>query len=234
MPAPVDVRAGRIATVGMMRGWDGVVVPELLEAELGAPVTVDNDANLGALAETRFGAAVGHDAVAYLRVSHGVGGGLVLGGRVVHGRAGVAGEIGHVTIDENGPVCRCGNRGCLEMYVGAGVLLSMLSESRGHLTLRDVIARAQEGDPAAAASCSTPGSTSASRPRTCATSSTRRSSSSAGSSPRRARPCSVRSAPRSSSARSPARRARSRSSRPSWGRPPRCAARSPSRSTSRA
>ncbi|KZM77824.1 transcriptional regulator [Cellulosimicrobium sp. I38E] len=147
VPAPVDVRAGRIATVGMMRGWDGVVVPEMLEAELGAPVTVDNDANLGALAETRFGAAVGHDAVAYLRVSHGVGGGLVLGGRVVHGRAGVAGEIGHVTIDENGPVCRCGNRGCLEMYVGAGVLLSMLSESRGPLTLRDVIARAQEGDP---------------------------------------------------------------------------------------
>nr|WP_277818523.1 ROK family transcriptional regulator [Cellulosimicrobium arenosum] len=147
VPAPVDVRTGRIATVGMLRGWDGVVVPEILEAELGAPVTVDNDANLGALAETRFGAAVGHEAVAYLRVSHGVGGGLVLGGRLVHGRAGVAGEIGHVTIDENGPICRCGNRGCLEMFVGANVLLGMLSESRGHLTLRDVIARAREGDP---------------------------------------------------------------------------------------
>lgn len=147
VPAPVDVRTGSVATLGMLRGWDGVVVPDLLEAELGAPVTVDNDANLGALAEARYGAGAGHDAVAYLRVSHGVGGGLVLGGRLVHGRAGVAGEIGHVTIDENGPVCRCGNRGCLETFVGAGVILGMLSESRGHMTLRDVIAQARDGDP---------------------------------------------------------------------------------------
>ncbi|WP_253181907.1 ROK family transcriptional regulator [Cellulosimicrobium cellulans] len=147
VPAPVDVRSGRISTVGMMRGWDGVAVAEVLETELDAPVSVDNDANLGALAETRFGAAAGHDPVVYLRVSHGVGGGLVLGGRLVHGRGGVAGEIGHVTIDENGPICRCGNRGCLEMFVGANVLLGMLSGSRGHLTLRDVITRAQEGDP---------------------------------------------------------------------------------------
>ncbi|WP_265521691.1 ROK family transcriptional regulator [Oerskovia flava] len=146
VPAPVDVRSGRIATVGMLRGWDGVAVTDVLAEELGTPVTVDNDANLGALAETRFGAAAGHDAVAYLRVSHGVGGGLVLGGRLVHGRAGVAGEIGHVTIDENGPICRCGNRGCLETFVGAPVLLGMLASSHGHLTLRDVIARAQEGD----------------------------------------------------------------------------------------
>jgi predicted NBD/HSP70 family sugar kinase len=146
VPAPVDVRTGRIATVGMLRGWDGVVVPELLEAEVGAPVTVDNDANLGALAETRFGAAQGHDAVAYLRVSHGVGGGLVLGGRALHGRSGVAGEIGHVSVDEHGPVCRCGNRGCLEMLVGATSLLSMLPPEAGHLTLADLVARALDGD----------------------------------------------------------------------------------------
>ncbi len=147
VPAPVDVRTGQIATVGMLRGWDGVDVADLLGTELEVPVTVDNDANLGALAETRFGAAAGCDDVAYVRVSHGVGGGLVLGGQVVHGRAGIAGEIGHVTIDENGPVCRCGNRGCLEMFVGANVLLAMLSDSRGHLTLRDVIHEAQTGDP---------------------------------------------------------------------------------------
>jgi predicted NBD/HSP70 family sugar kinase len=147
VPAPVDARTGRIATVGMLRGWDEVDVGAVLETELGAPVHVDNDANLGALAEARSGAAAGHDAVAYLRVSHGIGGGIVLGGRIVHGRSGVAGEIGHVTIDENGPICRCGNRGCLETFAGAGVLLGMLSESRGHVTLRDVIDAARDGDP---------------------------------------------------------------------------------------
>ncbi|WP_229737982.1 ROK family transcriptional regulator [Isoptericola cucumis] len=146
VPAPVDVRTGRISTVGMLRGWDGVDVPQILEDHLGAPVHVDNEANLGALAEARHGAGVGHDAVAYLRVSHGIGGGIVLGDRVVHGRSGVAGEIGHVTIDENGPICRCGNRGCLETFAGAGVLLGMLSSSRGPLTLRDVIDRARDGD----------------------------------------------------------------------------------------
>ncbi|WP_078856361.1 ROK family transcriptional regulator [Streptomyces sp. NBRC 109706] len=147
LPAPVDRRTGRITALGMLRGWDGASVPEIIAEELDVPVGIDNDANLGALAETRFGAAVGRDSVAYLRVSHRVGGGLILGGQLVHGRAGGAGEIGHVTIDESGPICRCGNRGCLETYVGAPALLEMLTASHGHLTLRDVIVRAKDGDP---------------------------------------------------------------------------------------
>ncbi|WP_313895927.1 ROK family transcriptional regulator [Streptomyces sp. YIM 98790] len=147
LPAPVDRRTGRITTVGMLRGWDGVAVPEVIGEELSAPVTVDNDANLGALAEARFGAGAGHEDLAYLRVSHGVGGGLILGGQLMHGRGGGAGEIGHVTVDDNGPICRCGNRGCLETFVGAPALLGMLAASHGHLTLRDVITRAKDGDP---------------------------------------------------------------------------------------
>jgi len=147
VPAPVDVRTGRVSTLGMLRGWDGVAVPQVLEHRIGVPVHVDNDANLGALAEVRLGAARGRENVLYLRVSHGVGGGLVLGGRLFHGRSGTAGEIGHVTIDENGPICRCGNRGCLETFVGAPVLLDMLQASHGSLTLPDVIARAHDGDP---------------------------------------------------------------------------------------
>ncbi|HEV6953673.1 MAG TPA: ROK family transcriptional regulator [Promicromonospora sp.] len=146
VPAPVDIRTGEVVTVGMMRGWDGVRVDEALEAELGVPVSTDNDSTLAAIAEARFGAGAGYDSVAYVRASHGVGGGLVLGGRAVHGRSGVAGEIGHVSVDENGPVCRCGNRGCLEMLVGASSLLSMLPESAGHLTLADLVARARDGD----------------------------------------------------------------------------------------
>ena len=147
VPAPVDVRTGLVSTVGMLRGWDGVSVPDELERRLGVPAYIDNDANLGALAEVRLGAARGRRNVVYVRVSHGVGGGLVIDGDVFHGRSGMAGEIGHVTIDDNGPICRCGNRGCLETFVGAPVLLAMLQSSHGSLTLRDVITRAQEGDP---------------------------------------------------------------------------------------
>lgn len=146
VPAPVDVRTGRLSSLGMLRGWDGAAVPEMLGDRLGLPVYVENDANLGALAEVRLGAARGRQHVVYVRASHGVGGGLVLGGEVFHGRVGAAGEIGHTTIDDQGPICRCGNRGCLEMYVGAPVLLDMLRPSHGNLTLRDVIARADEGD----------------------------------------------------------------------------------------
>src|SRR5690606_37244904 len=110
VPAPVDVTTGRISAVGMLRGWDGFAVPEELERRLGVPCYIDNDANLGALAEVRLGAARGRRHVVYLRASHGVGGGLVLDGEVFHGRSGTAGEIGHMTIEENGPICRCGNR----------------------------------------------------------------------------------------------------------------------------
>lgn len=146
VPAPVDVRTGRISSIGMLRGWDGAAVPDLLGKRLGLPVYVDNDANLGALAEVRLGAARGRADVVYIHASHGVGGGLVLNGEVFHGRAGGAGEIGHSTVDDNGPVCRCGNRGCLEMYVGAPILLDMLRPSHGNLTLRGAIARAEAGD----------------------------------------------------------------------------------------
>ncbi|ROS72137.1 putative NBD/HSP70 family sugar kinase [Cellulomonas sp. PhB143] len=145
VPAPVDVRTGTVSSAGLLRGWDGAEVGTELGATFGVPVGVDNDANLGALAEARLGAGAGYDPVVYLRVSHGVGGGIVLGGQLLRGRRGAAGEIGHVTIDENGPVCRCGNRGCLETFVGSHVLVGMLA-GRGHLTLADVIAGALAGD----------------------------------------------------------------------------------------
>lgn len=145
--APVDSATGRIVSVGVLRGWDGISVTEVLGSRLGVPVYVDNDANLGALAELRHGAARGRRHVVYLKVSHGVGAGLIVDGRLVHGRGGAAGEFGHITVDENGPICRCGNRGCLDAVIGAPALLQMLESSHGHLTLQDVVARAKEGDP---------------------------------------------------------------------------------------
>jgi predicted NBD/HSP70 family sugar kinase len=146
VPAPVDVGTGQVGSDTIMPGWGGVRLAEQLSARLGAPVFVDNDANLGALAEVQRGVARGCANVAYIRVSHGVGSGLVLGGQLFRGHVGTAGEIGHVTIDENGPVCRCGNRGCLETFVRAPVLLEMLRRSHGSMSLREVIVRARHGD----------------------------------------------------------------------------------------
>jgi predicted NBD/HSP70 family sugar kinase len=146
VPAPVDVSTGRIGSATLMPGWQGVQLADELSARLRAPVIVDNNANLGALAEVQRGAARGCSNVAYIRVSNGVGSGLVLGGQLFRGHVGTAGEIGHVTIDENGPVCRCGNRGCLETFVRAPVLLDMLRASHGPMSLREVISRAQQGD----------------------------------------------------------------------------------------
>jgi predicted NBD/HSP70 family sugar kinase len=146
VPAPVDVATGEVGSSTILPGWGGVRLADQLSDRLDAPVHVDNDANLGALAEVQLGAARGCLNAAYIRVSHGVGSGLVLGGRVFRGHTGTAGEIGHMTIDENGPVCRCGNRGCLETFVRAPVLLEMLRRSHGPMSLREMIARAVDGD----------------------------------------------------------------------------------------
>jgi predicted NBD/HSP70 family sugar kinase len=118
-----------------------------MEARLRAPVHLDNTANLAALGELRSGALRGFRQACYITASYGVGAGLIINGEVFRGSAGTAGEIGHLTIDENGPVCRCGNRGCLDTFVGSRALLDALSVSHGELTLRDVLARTVEGDP---------------------------------------------------------------------------------------
>jgi predicted NBD/HSP70 family sugar kinase len=122
-------------------------VAEAMQARLRAPVGLDNTANLAALGELRSGALRGVRTGCYIKASYGVGAGLVLGGELFRGSAGTAGEIGHLTIDENGPICRCGNRGCLDTFVGSRALLGALAASHGQLTLRDVLVRTAEGDP---------------------------------------------------------------------------------------
>ena len=146
IPAPVDSITGQVGSESIMPGWRGVEVAEELEGRVGAPVSVDNTANLGALGELRCGALQGVQHGAYIKLSYGVGAGLVLGGEVFRGAAGTAGEIGHLTIDEHGPICRCGNRGCLETFIGSHALADALSVSHGRLTLRDIITKAIEGD----------------------------------------------------------------------------------------
>ncbi|MGN6200502.1 ROK family transcriptional regulator, partial [Humibacter sp.] len=105
LPAPVDRRTGRIARRGILRGWDGVEVADVLQQRLKRPVFVDTDANAAALGELRLGAARGKEDVVFIDVGDRIGAGLVLGGRVYSGHGGMAGELGHTVIQEDGPVC---------------------------------------------------------------------------------------------------------------------------------
>ncbi len=146
VPAPVDAATGMISVRGILRGWDGVHLGQTLSKRIARPVFVDNDANLGALAESTLGAARAYRDSVYVRASYGVGAGLVVDGRVHRGFAGTAGEIGHVQVDPGGAICRCGNRGCLDTVVGATALVEALRTNRGPLTLRDVIQLAKDGD----------------------------------------------------------------------------------------
>lgn len=148
VPGPFDVDTGQIGSSVLLPGWAGVRPQQALVERLCLPVYADNDANLGALGELAFGAGQGQEDLVYLKVSNGIGAGLVLGGRLYRGAGGSAGEIGHITLDEAGPVCRCGNRGCLESHANAGYLLSLLRDTHGaDLTVADAVALARQGDP---------------------------------------------------------------------------------------
>lgn len=146
IPAPMDRKTGTIARSGILRGWDGVPVGEVMERRLARPVFVDNAANLAAFAELRIGAARGKMDALYLDIGDGIGAGIVLDGKLYRGHNGSAGEFGHTTITENGPVCRCGNRGCLEAIAGGYAILESLKPTHGNLKLNDVVTKAMGGD----------------------------------------------------------------------------------------
>lgn len=111
---PVDYHTGTVRLSHHVAGWENVPLQKILEADFDAPTRVDNDANVAALGESRFGAGRGFRDLGYLTVSTGVGGGWILNGLPWRGADGMAGEIGHMTIDPNGPLCLCGKRGCVE------------------------------------------------------------------------------------------------------------------------
>jgi predicted NBD/HSP70 family sugar kinase len=147
LPGPIDSATGAVGSSAILPGWVGVPAAAAMERHLGQPVLVDNDANLGALAEVTWGAGKGVADVVYIKAATGLGAGLVIDGRLHRGRAGTAGEIGHTTIDEHGRVCRCGNRGCLETFVAAPVLLELLRHSHPPgLTARGMLELAAGGD----------------------------------------------------------------------------------------
>lgn len=148
VPGPLTYATGKPIAPPIMPGWSGVPLRERFSHELGLPVYVDNDANLGALAEYRLGAAQGIRNMAYLYLATGIGAGLVLNGTVYRGEIGSAGEIGHLTIDEDGPRCSCGSYGCLEAFAGLAHLLQQARQLSGgqSQTLAQLIERAHNND----------------------------------------------------------------------------------------
>jgi len=139
VPGPIDRRTGTVGSTAIMPDWVGLEPAAELSARLEVRVEVENDANLGALAEVSFGAGRGLADVVYVRISSGIGAGLILGGRLYRGSTGIAGEIGHVQVRPDGAVCRCGNRGCLEATASPDALLGLLRPAHGELNVRHML-----------------------------------------------------------------------------------------------
>ncbi|TSA86522.1 ROK family protein [Deinococcus detaillensis] len=129
VPGPVDFGTGKVMAQHIP-GWHKVAVASELSALLGLPTLVENDANLGVLAEHRFGAHQGQPDLIYVKLATGIGAGIICGGQLYRGSRGGAGEIGHIAINEQGPVGRSGGPGSLESYVAAQVLLPLAAERR--------------------------------------------------------------------------------------------------------
>ncbi len=111
---PVDAAAGVVRLSHHVPNWENVPLRDNLHAEFGVPVAIENDANVAALGEYRFGAGKNADPLLYLTVSTGVGGGWIIGGEIYGGANGMAGEIGHTVVNPEGMPCVCGKRGCVE------------------------------------------------------------------------------------------------------------------------
>lgn len=123
IPGPVEYRTGRPVSPPIMPGWDGYPVRERYDERYRAPVWVDNDVNLLAVAEWRVGAAQGCDDVVVIKIGTGIGAGLISRGVVHRGSQGAAGDVGHMqVIDDPAVVCRCGNIGCLEAIAGGAAI----------------------------------------------------------------------------------------------------------------
>jgi glucokinase len=147
VPGIIDLKTGTLRASPNLPGWMDYPVREAIEQRLGTRVVLENDANAAALGEKWLGAGRAVESLAMLTLGTGVGGGLVLEGEIWHGMTGMAGEMGHNTIDPQGPLCACGNRGCLEQYASATAIRRMAMEliASGHGM---ALARAEKGNDA--------------------------------------------------------------------------------------
>ena len=160
VPGPVISERGMVVAAPIMPGWHQYPIRESLQNAWDRPVVVHNDANLGALGEWNFGAGRHSPNLVFLKVGTGIGMGMILGGQLHEGQVGAAGEIGHLTLVEDGALCSCGNRGCLEALAGGGAIARQARElirqgqrthlsnlvSLDRLSARDVAEAAAQGD----------------------------------------------------------------------------------------
>ena len=128
MPGPIDPDSGVLFNPPNLPGWDGFSLKPILENRLALKVWVGNDATLAALAEHVYGAGRGYKHLVYMTLSTGIGGGIIVDGKLYTGHRGFAGEVGHITIDRNGPQCNCGNVGCLEAMASGTAVARMARE----------------------------------------------------------------------------------------------------------
>ena len=147
IPGPVDRARVTAGSATILPGWVGLRIASEMQARLGVPVQIENDANLGALAELVWGAGRDCANFAYVKAATGIGAGIVIDGRLLRGATGTAGEIGHTTLDESGRLCYCGNRGCLETVASGPAIVELVGLVDGErLTLTRVVELASEGD----------------------------------------------------------------------------------------
>jgi glucokinase len=160
---PLDSAKGIVYAPPNLPGWEAVPVRQILEEELQMPVRVENDANATALAEWQFGAGKGTRNLVFMTMGTGIGAGLILDGRLFRGANDLAGEVGHQTIMMNGPLCKCGKRGCLEALASGPAIARIAQESMMYgrhkrvlalaggkpagITAQHVVEAAKEGDP---------------------------------------------------------------------------------------
>lgn len=148
VPGFIDMKKGLIVGSNNLPGFDNFPVRDEIERLLGTPVILENDANAAALGEKWLGAGKEVNDLVLLTLGTGIGGGIIAGGRVVHGHVGMAGELGHLTVIPNGNPCGCGNNGCVEKHASATAIVSMarLLSLGEDLSSADVYKLAQEGN----------------------------------------------------------------------------------------
>jgi glucokinase-like ROK family protein len=159
VPGPVVTEKGGVIAPPIMPGWDHFPIQHHLQERWNCRITLNNDAELGALGEWAYGAGRADCHLIYVKVGYGIGAGLLIDGQIYRGATGGAGEIGHITLNENGPLCTCGNHGCLEAMAGGRSIVNRTKQAiqsgrrtqlalipMEDITAEDVARAARQGD----------------------------------------------------------------------------------------
>ncbi len=162
-PGAIDFKTGQVlGQTPHIPGWEGMEIGENLRTRLNMPVWVDNDVNSMSLAELKFGAAAGAKSAVCVTVGTGVGGAVILDGKIVRGQTHSAGELGHMTINFDGPLCKCGKKGCVEVYCSTSAIITnakaklekdmtpvfeeLLGSDLQKLNIKNIVAAAKQDD----------------------------------------------------------------------------------------